>query len=296
MNRSKLFAILELSLAASLWGFGFVATVWALKDMNFFELTWLRYILAAVVGLPFFMLRRGRYSLKELSTLSFWPALLLLATLLLQTWGMHYTTATKSGFITTLYVVFVPLLESILHRKTPRLRVWACVFAASVGTALIVNLGFSDLNRGDLLTLFCALAATVQIYIMGVISPKVREPFLFNLVQCWWAALVLSPFMSSQPLLRHLNLLGHWPWQTWAGVLLLAFGSTMFAFYLQVRAQAKISTTVSSLLCLLESPFALVFAAFFLGERLSITEAAGALLILASAAVASLSEAHRIES
>lgn len=296
MSREKLFAILELSLAASLWGFGFVGTVWALKDMNFFELTWLRYVLAAVVGLPFFVFRRGRYRLKELLTLSFWPALLLLATLLLQTWGMHYTTATKSGFITTLYVVFVPLLESILHRKTPRARVWACVFAALIGTALIVDLGFSDLNRGDLLTLLCALAATVQIYIMGRISPRVREPFLFNLVQCWWATFVLSPFIFRQPLLHHLDLAALWTWTTWAGVLGLAFGSTMLAFYLQVRAQAKLSTTVSSLLCLLESPFALALAAFFLGERLSVTEATGALIILASAAVASLSEAQRIES
>lgn len=295
MNRQKLYAILELVTAASFWGFGFVATIWALKEINFFELTWLRYLLAAAVGMPFFFFRSGRYVLKDLLTLSFWPALLLLTTLILQTWGMHYTTATKSGFITTLYVVFVPLLESVLHRKPPRLKVWLCVFTALIGTALIVDLGFTDLNRGDLLTFLCALAATVQIYVVGIISPRVREPFLFNLVQCWWALLVVTPFIFRQPLLQDPAQCLHWSWLTWIGLVSLSFGSTMLAFYLQVRAQAKISTTVSSLLCLLESPFALVFAAFFLSERLSITEGTGAILILASAAVASFTEAHRIE-
>jgi drug/metabolite transporter (DMT)-like permease len=72
----------------------------------------------------------------------------------------------------------------------------------------------------------------------------------------------------------------------------LAFGSTVLAFFLQVKAQAFLSPTVASLLCLLESPFAMIFAAALLGETLGPLEGAGAALIFVSAAGASVIESR----
>jgi drug/metabolite transporter (DMT)-like permease len=77
------------------------------------------------------------------------------------------------------------------------------------------------------------------------------------------------------------------------GLLSLSLGSTTLAFYLQVRAQAHLSATVSSLLFLLESPFALIFAFLLLGESLSTMEAIGAFLIFTAAVLASLREARQ---
>jgi drug/metabolite transporter (DMT)-like permease len=74
------------------------------------------------------------------------PALLLAGTLILQTWGLHYTTATKSGFITTLYVVFVPLLEALHLRRRISTGLWLCVLGAFVGTLLIVNVGLNEVE------------------------------------------------------------------------------------------------------------------------------------------------------
>ena len=65
------------------------------------------------------------------------------------------------------------------------------------------------------------------------------------------------------------------------GLLMLGIGSTLIAFYLQIKAQKVLSSTVSSLFFLLESPFALLFAFFLLGESLNMKQGIGALLIIA---------------
>lgn len=292
MQRQKLFAILELILAAGFWGFGFIAALWALEVMNFFEVTWLRFLLAAVAGLPIFLWRCRNMDVRWTFQQSLIPAVLLLATLILQTWGLHYTTATKSGFITTLYVVFVPILDSTIRRTQLSRRLWFCVVLAFIGTAFIVNLGFDDFNFGDFLTLLCAIAAALQIYWLGVLSPSVREPLAFNISQCFWNLLLLTPILAMQGPSLVLQDPSTWGVKPWIGILSLGLGSTLLAFYLQVRAQAKISLTLSSLLFLLESPFALFFAVLLLGESLTTLEAFGAVLIMIAAILASLGEAQ----
>jgi len=289
VSRSQWRAVVELVFAASLWGFGFVAVVWALEKVTPIQLTFLRFFLAALLGLGLLLHSRLRahFCSRDLWRLSFWPAILLVATLLVQTWGLRYTTAVKSGFITTLYVVIVPVMESLISRQPLRPALWACVGVAMLGTALIVNLGLESLNFGDFLTLICAFFAAGQIMAIGWVSRKVRAPFTFNLIQTWWAVLLLAPLLSSEPMSWSQMTLWDWSSKPLFGLLTLAFGSTVVAFFLQVRAQAKISATVSSLLFLLESPFALLFAVLLLAESLSILEGMGALLIFLAAVVAS---------
>lgn len=285
-------ALVELLLAAMLWGFGFIASAWALEAINPFELTLLRFLLAGAVGLPFLFHRSVRGQWRTLLALSFLPAVFLAGTLQLQTWGLKFTTATKSGFITTLYVIFVPLLESLLSRRNLPRGIWACVGLAFVGTALIVNIGVSDINFGDLLTLGCAIVATGQIYWMGVVSPRIKHPFAFNIFQCLWSIALALPFVQWSSFGPKVLAFQSWSSHAFWGVMSLAFGSTMIAFFLQVRAQAKLSATTSSVMFLLESPFALIFAVMLLGEHLSSTEAVGAVLIFVSALLATWLESR----
>jgi len=283
----------ELLTAAALWGFGFIATIWAFQVFSPFELTFLRFALAGTLIVFFLVTTSGRATLKECIKPAFLPALLLSLTLIFQTWGLQYTTPTKSGFITTLYVVFVPILESILSKKGLPWSLWACVFTALVGTGLIVNIGAEQINIGDVLTFICAIAATFQIYWLSLVSYKIKKPFAFNLIQACWGALICVPVLFFEPLGTKLMNFADWTSHAWAGLLLLTFGSTVIAFFLQVRAQKFLSATVSSLIFLLESPFALIFALLLLGQSLNFTESLGAVLIFLSAAGASLVEARR---
>lgn len=285
--KQRLISTAELFFAASLWGFGFIGTVWALEVMSAFQLSFLRFGIASMVGLIFLANKSMRQTFMGNWRLSFLPGLFLFLTLYLQTWGLHYTTATKSGFITTLYVVFVPILESFMHKKRLPVLMWAYVILALIGTALIVNVGFEAINFGDVLTFICALFATVQIYYLSEVSPRVKRPFIFNVNQTAWAALLCSPVVFFQPL-QKMPALANWPLTAFLGIGILIFGSTLIAFFLQVRAQAHLTPTVSSLLFLLESPFALVFAAFLLGESLGLSQSIGAVLIFCSAVGASL--------
>ncbi|MGE0528003.1 MAG: DMT family transporter [Bdellovibrionales bacterium] len=291
----RLIAVAELVLAAALWGFGFIATIWALRVFAAGELVFLRFALAAMLVIPWLFFARGRTNLRREAKLSFLPALLLTMTLLLQTWGLRYTTATKSGFITTLYVVLVPLLERTLAGRHPLSRgMWVCVLSSLVGTALIVNLTqVTTMNFGDVLTFLCALFAAGQIFYLGVVSPHVQHPFVFNLTQAFWSLLICAPLVAHSGFWEKLALAPQWPLPVTLGVLSLAFGSTVIAFFLQVRAQAYLSPTVSSLLFLLESPFALIFSLLLLDESLGPFEAAGATIIFVSAMAASLLEARR---
>lgn len=291
MNRIT--ATAELFTAAALWGFGFIATVWAMRELNAFELTFMRFALASLLLIPILCFPSWRRGLFENLRKSFWPGLFFAATLIVQTWGLQYTTATKSGFITTLYVVLVPILESFLTKRRLPVALWGCVGLSLIGTGLIVNVGLGDINKGDLLTLVCAFLATGQIYIIGQVSPGVRRPFLFNSAQCLWAMLLCTPFVLNSGTWVKMGNFANWESLPQAGLLILAFGSTVIAFGLQVRAQAKLSPTVSSLLFLLESPFAMLFAFFLLSEKLGPWETGGAVLIFLSAMAASLLEARR---
>ncbi len=278
-------AVFELSLAGVVWGFGFIAAKWALVDLGPVYLTVLRFLIAAAVGiLIIFCTKTGQEALKKMNWgLAFVAGLLLAATLGFQTWGLCYTTATKSGFITTLYVLLVPILErGLLHRPLHRLH-WLFATLALIGTAFICDFQAGDWNIGDFLTLLCAVAASFHILLVGVYSDRIGSPFPFNVMQLLFAGLLVVPFLALQP---PQVLLPKSP-EAWAGLISLTFGSTLIGFMLQVKAQKILSPSIASLLYLLESPFATLFAITLLGETLNLLQWSGAALILVAAAAAS---------
>ncbi len=272
----------ELTVASVFWGFGFIAALWALKSMGPLWITGLRFTTAFLFTLPIMILWGGRKDflhLRDNFKLSFWPGIFLALTIVFQTWGLLYTTATNSGFITTLYVLFVPMLEAFLFRKRLELIHFLLVVVALGGTALICQWHASQWNFGDFLTLLCALASTAQIVTISRLATKISSPFFFNNFQAFWAgtfslilALIFEPF--------RLNNVTPLPI---TGFLFLLFGSTLVAFFIQVRAQRVLSANSASLICLLESPFAALFAFWLLEERLTLSQWSGAMLIFFSA-------------
>ena len=275
-------AIAELIFAGILWGFGFIGTVWALRFLGPSAILFYRFAIAFVAGLVLlFIFGTSKSVLLSELKLTFIPGVFLWLTLFFQTTGLQYTTAINSSFITTLYVILVPILRAIVSKERLHWFHWLCVGMAILGTALMVNLQkMSVLNWGDLLTLLCALFAAIHILSVGQRTLRTKNDFAFNVFQSMWiAALALLT----------------WPWtsrwslnsldsKAWIGILSLGFGSSLIAFYLQVRSQKKISPSVVSLLFLLESPFSCFFAYLFLQEKLEPVQWLGAAFILAACA------------
>lgn len=281
-------AIVELTVAGVLWGFGFIGTVWALQFLSPSAIIFYRFTIAFLAGFGFLLLaHKNRASLLHDFSMALIPGVFLWATLFFQTWGLQHTTATNSSFITTLYVVFVPLVRAAFMGEELGWKHWGCVLLALLGTGCIVEIQkLAELNWGDLLTLICAIFAVLHILAVDQRAKRTRSDFAFNTFQSFWVAffaLLAFPF-SSKWNLFHMNL------DAYIGILSLGFGSSMVAFFLQVRSQKKISPSVASLMFLLESPFSYFFAFFLLGERMNSTQVFGAILILIACAIISLAK------
>lgn len=275
-------AVAELVFASVFWGFGFVATVWSFDTFTPVGLTFYRFFIAFIVGLFLFKTKDQIQFFKKHWMAYCGGGFFLSAMLLLQTIGLQYTTPTKSGFITTLYVLIVPLLHMIIHRIV-NIGMLFLAFIALCGTALIVDYRGGEFNPGDLWTVAAAWAGAFHILWVDRYSKKINAPFLFNHGQALFASATIGLWLliSSQASFQ-----GAWTAKTILTFTSLSLGSTLLAFALQVRAQRILSPTVSSLLFLLESPMALMFSFLLLDERLKGTQWIGAAIIMLSAVLA----------
>jgi drug/metabolite transporter (DMT)-like permease len=285
-------AFLELLLAAFIWGFGFIATIWALKDFSIVGFMVMRFFIAWLAGeilrLLFFKNQIIDWFDFRLSL----PAGFLMAAFLIpQTFGLLFTTATNSGFLTILYVVLVPLLSRIIFKKNHPLPVYWLAVLAFAGAWLMMSSGFVfRFNVGDLWTILCAVMASLHILYLGQIAPKIKDSFRFNNYQSLCCLFFCIPLIGFD---KNFNLVSYnlWPW---VGLLCTAIGSSLIGFMIQVRAQKILSETTAAQFFLLESPFAMLFGILLLNEKISLWQALGAFLILASSLITLKLESRKI--
>lgn len=277
-------SLFELILANFFWGWGFIATKILLTDWNWFTITTFRFLGAFFIGIVFFKKARTFKFLKP----SLLPGVLLGATLLLQTAGLNYTTATKSAFITSLYVIFVPLLVYLFHGKKLSQSFWLSLILALIGSALLVELNWSgETGWGEFLTLLNAITAAFQIYTVGQVAKDVTQPFIFNIWSSFWTGLMGLPFLLFYAHeIPNLN----WNPQIVFALLSLILFSTLLGFFWQVKSQKEIPAALAALIFLLESPFAFILALYFLNERVSYLQLTGIGLILISVIIAIITD------
>ncbi len=274
-------AVFELTFASVLWGFGFVATIWALQEYTSAELLLLRFFLAFTAGMILmFSLRQfpSRVETTQEFKISLVPGLLLGAFMLLQTIGMETTTATKSGFITTIYVLFVPLFNQIFFKQAPLWYHHTLALVALGGTYLLMGANLDHIVKGDYITLVAAAVGALHIISIGLQAKKSKNSFLMNNAQSFWTMLTFIPFVAFQNrihLAPNMNL-------AFLGIVFLGLGSSLLAFAIQIRTQKVLSDELASQLFLLEAPFSFLFGYLLLSERLSTLQLIGAGVIIAS--------------
>jgi drug/metabolite transporter (DMT)-like permease len=279
--------------ATTIWGFGFIATKWALVAMSPVWLTTIRYAVAFLVMVPFLLFLRQKDHHRELAADSkhLWTYALICSALLsglmiFQTVGLVHTTATNSAFLTTLYAIFVPMITFALFRTQMSFHYILAVGAAAFGSALLCGMDVSMLvdgqwNEGDLYSMLGALFAALHIVGLERLTRKPVNIHMFNALQYMFTAIFVLPFaIIFEPQVIHTNIdsmsmaLG--------GFLFLAIPSTVGAFSLQTFAQKSLPSSTASLLLLLESPFAMFFAYLLLNESVDFSKLTGAVLIICS--------------
>ena len=290
-------AFAELFLGSSIWGFGFIATIWVLPSIGPVWMTSIRFFIAAVL---LHCLFRPRYSLAEFKSL-FWPGFFLFGVLTFQSWGLKYASATRCGFIAILYVLFIPFFERIFLKLKIRKILFFWISLALIGTALICGAltinglapdFLASFNLGDGLTLISAVCAAGHLIMVNQRLHVTDSPLKFHIYQCIWItifAATTGTFFESFGWFHTLITTG-WPLLTWVGLFHLSILSSAFAFLILVRAQRFLSPSTAGMLVLLESPWAMLFSVLIFSESLSALQFCGAGLILLAAVAESLSQ------
>jgi len=200
--------------------------------------------------------------------------MLLFAGFALQTLGMRYTTASRSGFFTGLLVIITPVIAHIFRTSyTPMLIMFGIPFAF-FGVYLMADPQMGGLNIGDILTIACAVVFSFQMITLEVVAKKFRSAWALTYLQL----LTVGVFSLIWCLLESQSF--HFSFSGLLSVLYTGLLGTIAAVWLQTRYQPETSAGHAALIFTLEPVFAALFAWFLLGETWTGRGIFGAALIL----------------
>lgn len=290
-------ADLALAFVALLWGSTFVVVRSALTDISTVYFLAIRFWAASLCMVLLFI-----RPFRTAGAKAVWSGLrggavagvFLWSGYILQTYGLKYTSAGKSGFITGLYIVLVPLIGAGVYRKWPHVSEIVGILIAAAGMGLMVapradgfhlprlgpsqfnfgQFGLEQFNFGDLLTVGCAVAFAGHLVVLGYYSRRERfEAVALGQILC--AAVLSTMALAAEP-----------PRVSWSSgvvfaLVLTSLFATAIAFAIQTWGQQYTSATRTALIFALEPVFALAAAVAFGGERFTKATAAGGVLILA---------------
>ena len=268
--------------ATAIWGYGFVATRWTLVALDPYWANALRFAIAGIGSTPFLLYKKSFTRKDNILKKAFISSIFLLGILLFQTIGLSLTTVAKSGFITTLYTLFIPIITMVVFKKKYRPTFWLLILAAMVGMALMSNLEIKDLNQGDLYTLICAIFGALHIIYVGKIANQITSPVEFNFLQNFFVAImsIIIAFVMKGSV--DLSVLIDPTHKVLLGLLYLGIFSSMISFTAQIVAQKKIPDHIAGLIFLMEAPFAALFGYLVFNEVLTTLNLLGAFVILVS--------------
>lgn len=269
----RLKADLTLLLVSVIWGSAFVAQRVAGQMGSVYLFNGIRYLLAALVVLPFV----GQIAnLTKLPHAQFkWmfiAGFLLFVGSALQQVGLVYTTAGNAGFITGLYVVLVPIFLFIFWRERLHWLSLVAVGLAVGGAYLLSTAGRFEVRAGDALELVGALFWTFHVIVLGKFASRF-ESMSFSvgqLVVCGLLNLGVGAFVESVPV---------FDWSLVGAIVYTALFSLGLCYTLQIWAQRHTPPADAALILSLESVFAVLAGWWLLNETLAPIQILGCVLI-----------------
>ncbi|MDR1024833.1 MAG: DMT family transporter [Treponema sp.] len=280
MNTKKtgLLAGAGLLFATILWGGGFVAVKDSLDIIPPIYMIAIRFALAGIfLSAVFFRKLRQmtRTTLRTGIILSFF----LFLAYTFQTVGCVYTTAGKNAFLTTIYVILVPLIAWVFSKRNPGAHVFIAAAIAVAGIGLLSLNDDLTINKGDVLTLVCGFWYAVHIVFIARFTQKQNEdPITLTVLQmifCSVFAWIFAPFYDGAFPVQAVTTL-----RPVLSLLYMAVFPSGIAFLLQNVGQKYLSPSTAALLLSTESVFGAVFSAVLLGESMNIRMIFGCGLLL----------------
>jgi len=270
-----------LLLTAAIWGMGFVAQRAGMRHLGPFAYNAARFALGAA-ALEIVLRSQNRPAPRASRAVSWhgWAlGALLFTAASLQQAGLVFTTAGKAGFITGLYVVWVPLLSALAGRNV-RGAVWWGAGLAVAGLYLLSATAAWRIEKGDALVLLSAWFWALHVLMVdGFVE---GHDSLRLAARQFWVVAALSAgaaWLGENP--SWAGLKAAIPAVLYGGLISVGIGYT-----LQVVAQRHAEPGLAAIILSLEAVFALLGGVVLLGERLTLRGGIGATLMLAGMALA----------
>src|SRR6266540_1594547 len=283
----RLKADLTLLLVAVIWGSAFVAQRVAGQLGSVYLFNGVRYLLAALVVLPF-ALRVGRIGNPTYRSYTqykwmFVAGFILFMGSALQQVGLLYTTAGNAGFITSLYVVLVPILLFLVWREKFHWMAIVAVVLAGIGAFFLSTGGTFEFQKGDAIEVFGALFWTFHVIVLGKYAARF-ESMSFSVGQLVVCGLLnLGIRIIAEPAMRFSLPLT-------LSIAYTAFFALGLCYTLQIWAQKHTPPADAALILSLESVFAVISGWLFLDEHLTAIQIFGCILIFVAVLLSQLKE------
>ncbi len=294
MKNISLKGTVLLFLAAFIWGIAFVAQSVGMDYMGPLSFIGGRFLMGSAVLAPIVVYKRKKNK-RENSR----PAdakvtimggvccgLALCFASLLQQFGIMHTSVGKAGFITTLYIIIVPIFGVFLKRKVPW-KVWISAMIAAVGMYLLCMNERLTIGKGDGLVFVCAILFSVHILVIDYFSPK-ADGVELSCLQFLTAGIIgsIGAILFEEPRLGDFI----------DGIIPLAYAGVMssgVAYTLQIIGQKDMDPTVASLILSMESVISMLAGWVLLGQALTGRELFGCLLVFVAVILVQLPDLNK---
>lgn len=275
MAKVKIKALICMILATLLFGSSFVVTKGATDSIPTYALTASRMYIGSI-SLAIIFFRRLKDIKKEIVIKGFILSIFYSLGMILQTFGIKYTSAGRSAFLTAAYCIFMPFLEWMILKNKPKGKNLLASLVCFIGIGLVALTESLTIDKGDIFTLLCSICFALYILYNGKFA-KDNDIILLNIFLLFFSgiiATVLSIFNESIPNEIGLNSI--------LAILYLAIMCGAFPLVLQTNSQKDLSPTLITIICGFEAVFASVFSLIFLKETATIRCFIGYVLIFSS--------------
>jgi drug/metabolite transporter (DMT)-like permease len=280
-KHSPVIALIALVGVTAVWGSTFMLVKNAISRVPVMDFLGIRFTLAALVML-FLRPTCVRNLTRKGLIRGFILGVVLGTAYIAQTFGLIWASATVSGFVTGMFVVFTPFVSWIaLHQKPNRIT-WLAVVLAGVGLSLLGLHGWS-VGIGELLTLICAIFVAIHIVALGAWAPF-HDTYGLAFIQVTTVAVMSMAVALPQGLTVPTDT------SVWLAIGITAVFATALAFIVQTWTQSFVAPTHAAIVLTMEPVFAGIFGVTIGGDALTIQIITGAVCVLSAMLLVQLTQ------
>lgn len=285
MNKKILGNVLLL-ITAIIWGSAFVAQITGMDVLGPFTFSATRSLIATIfLGfLVMFLKDEMNTKTSDLIKGGLACGVFIFIASSLQQFGLLFTTAGKASFITTLYILIVPILALLIMKNKISLATWIAIILGAIGLYLLAipNGASFSINKGDFVVFIGAFFWAVHILVIDYFTKKVNPvklSFMQFAVMTILSAIVAMLFERETATLSNIML-------SWKSIAYAGFFSSGIAYTLQMVGQKYTNPVLASLILSLESVFGALSGYLFLNEILSTKEFLGCVIVFVAIIIA----------